>query len=301
MLTKVIPPQGPELKRYTDLAVDDLRPYVARVLLGTRLRRLRSERNLDGQKVAKAIGCSKSKLSRIESGRIPCPRSDLAELLRFYGAASDSWAEFQLLAHRGGLTPWWADDVALLPIDGGHLIDLEPAAQRINCYETRFVPELLQTEEYSRAIFEQAAGTHGTEPERRVEILRKRQQILRHKSPPRVWVIVEEAALRSNFVDQHVRQRQFDHLLNMTRAPESHISLQIVRETKCAAASLPHSCTYLRFPSQDLPDLVVNETFNRVVINERKADVEGCMAAFNNAMLLAESPDVSRALLKAMR
>src|SRR5919197_765163 len=76
-------------------------------------------------------------------------------------------------------------------------ISREEAATAIRAYEGHFIPGLLQTEDYMRALIG-AAFSDGSkeEVERRVTLRLMRQTLLRQPQGPWLWAVVDEAALR---------------------------------------------------------------------------------------------------------
>ena len=97
------------------------------------------------------------------------------------------WAEGPARLTITDVTPSWFQD----------FVGLEESAERIQAYELQFVPGLLQTEEYMRAVI---AGSQldeqAEEGERRVALRMGRQTLLTRPDAPRLWAVIDEAALR---------------------------------------------------------------------------------------------------------
>jgi len=173
-------------------------PTVLRILLGAQLRRLREGAGISREDAGYHIRASGSKISRMELGRVSFKERDVVDLLELYGITDAEEREKLIqLTRDANATPWWQKYQDVVPDWFQVYVGLEEAAQLIRVYEMQFVPGLLQTEEYARAVVMQ--GAPGLEPEevdRRVALRMGRQKLFSKDNPPRLWAIVDEAALR---------------------------------------------------------------------------------------------------------
>ena len=139
-------------------------PTVQRLVLGGHLRRLREEAEITTERAAVAIRGSHSKISRMEHGRVGFKERDIADLLTLYGVGEGDEREALLkLASGSNLPGWWQSYSDILPHWVEPYFGLEAAASFIREYELQFVPGLLQTEAYARAVIR--LGTSATEEE----------------------------------------------------------------------------------------------------------------------------------------
>ena len=85
------------------------------------------------------------------------------------------------------------DDLAI-----ASLIGLEVEAKKITSYESSVVPWAFQTEEYARAVIKGSLGPHIEDRilAERVTARMTRQELLRSTTPPYLWFLIDEAALR---------------------------------------------------------------------------------------------------------
>src|ERR1035441_6383056 len=128
-------------------------PTVLRILLGAQLRRLREARRITLEQAAVVIRASGSKMSRLETGRVGFKDRDIADLLTFYGVTDIQQRDaLRDLARNASAQGWWHDYSDILPTWFEAYVGLEEAAVGIRSYEIQFVPGLLQTEDYARAI-----------------------------------------------------------------------------------------------------------------------------------------------------
>jgi transcriptional regulator with XRE-family HTH domain len=137
-------------------------PTVRRMLVGAQLRRLRTEQGISREQAGEAIRASEWKIHRLENGQVGFKDRDIVDLLALYGVTDASEvAEFVVLAREANAPGWWHHYGDLLPQWFRAYVDLESAAALIRTYEGQFVPGLLQTEDYMRAV---VSGGHLEDP-----------------------------------------------------------------------------------------------------------------------------------------
>jgi transcriptional regulator with XRE-family HTH domain len=128
-------------------------PAALRVALGVRLRRLREASGVSREAAGARIRASASKISRIELGRVSSKERDVADLLTAYGVTDvDERATLLDLGRRAGESGWWREFGDTIPPWFEPYLGLEQSASLIRTYEPQFVPGLLQTEDYARAV-----------------------------------------------------------------------------------------------------------------------------------------------------
>src|SRR4051794_1510473 len=126
---------------------------VRRMQLGSRLRALRRAAGLTREEAAHPIRASESKISRMELGRVGFKERDIADLLTLYGVKDPDQRHALMTFARDANTPsWWHPWGDVLDPWFQSYLDFEQAAELIRTYEIQFVPGLLQTEAYARAV-----------------------------------------------------------------------------------------------------------------------------------------------------
>ncbi|MGH3926320.1 MAG: helix-turn-helix domain-containing protein, partial [Pseudonocardiaceae bacterium] len=190
-------------------------PTVLRILLGAQLRRLREAMGLTREAAGYTIRASESKMSRLELGRVSFKERDVADLLILYGVTdADERDSLLSLARQANEPGWWHRYSDLLPSWFQAYVGLEEAASRIRTYEVQLVPGLLQTEEYARAVTAQGLETKSPEEvDRWVSLRMRRQRLLTRAGAPRLWAVVDEAALRRPIGGRDVMRGQLEHLI----------------------------------------------------------------------------------------
>jgi transcriptional regulator with XRE-family HTH domain len=233
-------------------------PAVARMLLGARLRELRETAGISQEDAASAIRGSESKICRMELGRHRIKAQDVTDLLDLYKVTADERTTLLALAAETNRAGWWRGYSDVVPDGFQPYLGLKHAAGMIRDYQVQFVPGLLQTADYARAVLR--IGTRGTpdpQTDQRVSLRMRRQQILHRQAPPRLWAVIDEAALRRPVGGTAVARAQLEHLIEMAQL--SHVRIQIAPFSSGSRAVAAGPVTVLRFPQARLTDMVYLE------------------------------------------
>jgi transcriptional regulator with XRE-family HTH domain len=280
--------------------VDEARggPTVLRIMLGTQLRRLREASGVTPDQAGYEIRGSRSKISRIEHGRVGFKERDISDLLTLYGVTDEQLRDSMLALARQANTPgWWAKYNDILPDWFEPYLGLETAASLIRNFELQFVHGLLQTEDYARAVTALGQSTPSAEDtERRVSLRLQRQDLLNATDPPRAWFVMDEAALRRPVGGRHVMRAQLNQLVRVASLP--NITLQVVPFRRGAHAAAGGSFTILRFAAPDLPDVVYLEQLTSALYLDDRKDVDHYMEVMNRLSAEAHTPVATMRFLK---
>lgn len=273
-------------------------PTVLRIMLGTQLRRLREAGGITPDEAGYEIRGSRSKISRIEHGRVGFKERDVEDLLTLYGVTDDQLRASMLALARQANTPgWWAKYSDILPVWFEPYLGLETAASLIRGFELQFVHGLFQTEDYARAVTALGHGLASSgEADRRVSLRMRRQEVLAGEDPPRVWFVIDEAALRRPIGGRQVMRTQLRHLLEAAALP--HVTFQIVPFGRGGHAAAGGSFTILRFAAPDLPDIVYLEHLTSALYLDDRRDVDHYMEVMNRLSAEAHTPTASTRFLK---
>lgn len=272
-------------------------PTVARMLLGGRLRRLREARGITRGEAGEAIRASHSKISRLELGRTGFKRRDVADLLTLYGVRDQiERARWLALAAQAKVPGWVHNYSDVVPSWVETALELEQATSVIRCYAVHFVPDLLQTRDYARAV-NQLNHPFAAEREvdRRISLLIKRQALLhRTDRPGRLWVILDEAVLRRRVGDATTMRRQLEHLIEITELPQ--VTVQVV--PFCSGGAAAGAITLLRFCEPELADVVYLEQLTSALFLDKPADVDHYVQVLDRLCAQAETPGATPGILQ---
>lgn len=249
-------------------------PTALKLILGGKLRELRVAAGLDPADVDGRLGFSRSKTSRIELGRHGCKHADAVALLDLYGVENEERVEeFLRLVDQSRRPDWWRSFNDVLSDFFTPLVALESAAERIRTYEPFYVPGLLQTPDYTRAVIQAGPGqllSH--EVARRAELRQERHRHLDQPDAPRLWAVIDESVLLRAVGGAAVMRAQLEHLLDLMERPR--ITLQIAPLDVSAATGVGTGVTYLRFALGDLKDAVYIEHLTDSTFTQKPQIVE---------------------------
>jgi len=272
-------------------------PTVRRIVLGSQLRLLREARGISREAAGYHIRASESKISRLELGRVSFKERDVSDLLSLYGVNDPEQREPLLaMAKEANKPGWWQSYKDVLPQWFQPFIGLEEAASLIRTYEVQFVPGLLQTEEYARAIMTQGNRQAPSDVvDRMVSVRMSRQKILSRDNPPRLWVVVDEAALRRPVGGPKVMRKQLEALLDLVE--HRTLSLQVMPFSLNGHTVDGGAFSILRFPDSDLSDVVYLEHLSGATLLEKRDEVDTYMDAMNRLCVDSTAPGEATAKL----
>lgn len=272
-----------------------------RIVLGTHLRRLREECGITREAAGDAIRGSHAKISRLELGRVSAKERDIADLLTLYGVVDEPRrGKFLALAREAGTPGWWQKYSDVLPGWFETLIGLEEAASMIRTYEVQFIPGLLQTADYARACVRLGHPRESDRQiERRVELRMERQKLLFKPHAPRLWAVVDEAALRRPLGGEAAMRAQLNQLRELADLPNVTLQIAPFRLGGLAAAGGP--VTILRFLEPDLPDIVYLEQLSSALYLDKRDDVEDYLAIMDSLCATAEPHGKTNEFLDHLR
>jgi hypothetical protein len=266
-------------------------PTALRMLLGAHLRRLREESGFSREDAGWEIRASESKISRMELGRVSFKERDIADLLTLYGVAGDEREVLLARVRDANSLPWWHPYSDVTPNWFHRYLGLEATAALIRTYEVQFVPGLLQTEDYARAVVRLGHGSaRDEEVERRVQLRLQRQQVLTQPDAPTFWAVVDEAALRRPVGGHKIMRDQLEAVMGVV-TKTSNVRLQVVPLAAGGHAAAGGSFTILRFSHEDLPDLVYIEQLTSALYLDKREDVEQYFDAVNRLYVTAAPPE----------
>jgi transcriptional regulator with XRE-family HTH domain len=277
-------------------------PTALRILLGGQLRRLREAKQITLEDAGYAIRASGSKISRLETGRVGFKSRDIADLLTLYGVTNEhDRSALQELGRQASAVGWWHDYADVMPHWFEPYVGLGEAAASIRSYEIQFVPGLLQTADYARAVALLGHPARSAdEAERRVSLRMARQAVLTRETPVHLWAVLDEAVLLRPIGGADVLRGQLEHLIEVSSRP--NISLQLVPLQLGGHAAAGGPFSILRFGERDLPDLVYLEQLASALYLDKRETVNHYLVIMDRlcvaALSTSDSVNAIRAMLK---
>ncbi|MBO7936286.1 MULTISPECIES: helix-turn-helix domain-containing protein [Streptomyces] len=277
-------------------------PTVGQVVLGRRLQELRETAGLAREEAARALRVAPATVRRMETAEVSLKIPYVQVLLDAYGVPAGEAAAFITLAEDANRPGWWQRFHDVLPEWFSLYVSLEGAARLIRSYEPHFVPGLLQTEDYARAVLE--AGTVGrTTPEsleRHVSLRMARQRLLDKPDPPHLWAVLDETVLRRPAsLDPAVMAAQLDRMLELSE--RDRITLQVARFADGPHPGTAAPFTLFRFAEPELPDMVVTEYLTGALYLDSRKEVSAHLEVLDHMTAHAASAERTVQMLRDVR
>ncbi|WP_431772295.1 helix-turn-helix domain-containing protein [Streptomyces cucumeris] len=276
-------------------------PTVGHVVLGRRLQDLREKAGLKREQAARVLRVAPATVRRMETAEVALKVPYVQLLLDAYGIRGAELEAFITLTEEANRPGWWQRFHDILPDWFSVHVSLEGSAEMIRAYEPHFVPGLLQTEEYARAVMQTGAIGRAApgDAERHVALRMERQRLLARPDAPRLWVVMDETVLRRPVGSAGVMRRQVDRLLEATEQPR--ITLQITE-----FASGHHPGTYgpfvlFRFAVPELPDMVYVEYLTGAVYLDERIEVAAHLEAMDRMAAQAATARRTKEILMDFR
>jgi Domain of unknown function (DUF5753)/Helix-turn-helix domain len=275
-------------------------PTVRRMLLGAQLRRLRTEAGISREQAGEAIRASEWKIHRLENGQVGYKERDITDLVTLYGVTDPvEIATFITMAREANQPGWWNAYSDVLPQWFRAYVDLEAVAAQLRTYEGQLVPGLLQTEAYMRAVMQGTQLDDSPEElERRVQVRLARQRLLTRDDGPRLWAVVDEAALRRQVGGRAVMHAQLERLIDVTDLPS--VTLQVLQYGAGAHPAMVGAFSILRFPNQELPDVVYLEHLTNALYLDKPQDVDQYAYVMASVIVDSTPPEATVEVLSEM-
>ncbi|MEU8225959.1 helix-turn-helix transcriptional regulator [Kribbella sp. NPDC048915] len=275
-------------------------PTALRIMLGVHLRRLRESAGVSRTDAGWAIRGSESKISRLELGRVGFKERDVDDLLTLYKLDDPEERERLLALAREANNPgWWQRYDDLTPQWFHSYLGLEMAADLIRTFELQFVPGLLQTPEYARAVIQlgrQDQPLAKPELDRLVTLRMNRQDVLTRQRPARLWAVIDEAVLRRPIGNRRILRAQLEYLIEASR--RHNVTLQIIPFDKGGYTATGGAFTLLRFNDADLPDIVYIEHLTSAVYLDKREELDTYVVTMDAVSITAAQPRETEQILR---
>lgn len=168
---------------------------------------------------------SSPQLSHIEAGRTGIDPERLRLLAGICGCKDAPFIEALIAMGAGDGKGWWSRYKGTMPDYSLDLAEMEGAAERLDNYETFYIPGLLQTPAYTSRIYEHRYGRTVSEPKSSLAFRQDRQTILTKPGAPQFRFVIHEAALHMRFAGATNMRQQLIHLLEVAELPNVEIQV----------------------------------------------------------------------------
>ncbi|MGW5659537.1 helix-turn-helix domain-containing protein [Streptomyces sp. NPDC003758] len=274
----------------------NVNPTVRRRRLGQELRRLRELKGMTAEEVAERLLVSQSKISRLENGRRSISPRDVRDLCGVYEVEDQRVVESLMeMARDSRQQGWWH---AFGDIPYSVYIGLETDAESLRVYEPQIITGLLQTRAYAEALIQGALPeTSPADIEKRVQVrMRRQERISAENNPLRLWVVLDEAALRRRVGDNLVMREQLEHLAEMSRLP--HVTVQVLPFEVGAHPGLNGQYAILEFADAADSSVVYLEGVTSDLYLEKAQDVQKYAVMYEHLRAQALNVEQSRKFIE---
>ena len=274
-------------------------PTVRHRRLAAELRRLRESAGLTQEDVSERTGKDRSTLYRLENAQQRPQRSTLIQLLDLYGTGPQQRADLLALLREASQRGWMQPHRSDLPEIYSDYISFESEARSVSNYESLFIPGLLQTEDYTRAVIRGILPHASTaQVDSRVTARMERQALLTADNPPQLWAIMDEAAARRIVGGPAVMREQLARLRDMAALP--NVTVQVIPYDAGAHPGMPGSFIVLEFPDPADQSLVYIDSMAGDLFLEYDMEIRRYILMFERLRAAALRPDESVTLLAAI-
>ncbi|MDR6324286.1 helix-turn-helix domain-containing protein [Actinoplanes couchii] len=270
-------------------------PTLRRRRLGVELRRHREAAGVTIDVVAERLGCSPSKISRIETGHTSASPVDVSDMLVIYGVNNDIAGELVEISRDARQKGWWHPFSTVL---NSTYVGFEAEARSIQAYEQQVIPGLLQSEEYALALIGSARWDDtDLRIAHRVRVRMQRQSLLIQDDPIDLWVVLDEAVVSRPVGGDAVMRDQLRHLVEAARLP--NVTLQILPFEVGAHAAMDGTFTILDFPDGD-PAVVFTENAAGGLFLEKDDELRKYREVFDTIKAAALDPEDSIEMIEML-
>lgn len=271
-------------------------PTIRRRRLGVELRRHREAAGITIEVVTERLGCSPSKVSRIETGHTGAAPRDVHDILDIYGVPESVHRELVQIAREAKQKGWWHPFSTVL---NSAYVGLEAAARSIRTYEQQVVPGLLQSEEYAIAMIRAARlGDTDAEIEQRVHVRMERQSLLTQDDPIDLRVVLDEAVLSRPVGGDKVMRDQLIRLIEAAGLP--NVTMQILPFAAGPHAGMDGTFAILEFEEAEDADVVFAENATGGLFLEKAEELRKYYSIFEKIRATALDPDESIEMIKML-
>lgn len=245
-----------------------------RVQVAASLRRMREEANVTRDEAASILGCTRSKIGDLETGRSRPKPAELERLLDHYGIIGperDEMVEFARGSRSRRKPSPYAS--AVIPPSVRRAVDLESQATSTIFYSGELIPGILQVPAYARALLEWGWTMEQDDVTTQLGLRAGLATVLtRTDRPPlRYWCILGEAALRTDIGGSKVMREQISHLIDCNRRL-NNVVIQVLPLGTGPHCFLGLTVTLLRFPPP-APERMLLEGYEREIIQDEPGEI----------------------------
>jgi len=244
------------------------------------------------EQVAQELLCSPAKISRMETGQRGVSLRDVRDLCRIYGISDEAVVAKLMTLAREARQPGFKQEWGKFSDSLSTHIDLESAAKSISEFQTAYIPSLLQTEDYARALIRRMLPRISPETlDRRVEARIRRQERLTEPEPPRYWAFIDEAALHRVVGGTKTMRAQLERVAEAADLP--NVTVQVIPFSVGAYMCADNPFVFFDIGDPTTPAVVYVELLIRGEYLEKAEEIAGYREAVDRIRAVGLDPQAS--------
>lgn len=262
-------------------------PTARQTRLATELRRLREAAGLNARQAAALLGVSPAQITHIESALAGVSEKRLRRLASHYACTDEEFVDALVAMATDRTRGWWEEYRGQLPTSFLDLSELNHHASFRRDVAVLYVPGLLQTEDYARAVFS------GRVPELAYDELelRVRHRMACQEITIPYELVIHESALRIRVGDRAASRAQLTRLIELSEA--DNVTVRVIPFDLDGFARAASTMTYVGGPVPKL-DTVVRDVPHGSAFIDSEAQLSAFRTRFRKVEAVSLGPDRSR-------
>ncbi|MBO2451204.1 helix-turn-helix transcriptional regulator [Actinomadura barringtoniae] len=275
-------------------------PYVRRRRLAAELRRIREDRDLTADELARLVYQSRTKITRLENGQLRPDLADLMNMLDTLGVTGREYEKVIRLARDAAQKGWWDSFGDSMGPRQKLYADLESGADTIRSYNQTGFPALLQIPDLISALvdLDERQGPLEYRPERMADARTHRQRRLLQPDGPTYDAVLDESMIHRLAVPPLVKAAQLRHMVELVTEEERITFWVLPSDRPIPGGLLPKaSFSLYTFPDPPDPALAVVDTVTTDLVLSKRSELARYIGMYDRLRDAALSPEDSLAFL----
>jgi transcriptional regulator with XRE-family HTH domain len=266
-------------------------PTARQVRLGTELRRLREAAGLKAREVAGLLNSTSAQMSQVEAGNVGVSEERVRRLAAHYDCTDEALVDALVAMATDRTQGWWEEYRGVLPPVFQDTAEVEHHATFLREVVITYVPGLLQTADYARAVYEYVhPGLPESELAPRVEHRMMRRAVIEGDATP-YETLIHECALRVRVSDRSVSRAQLQQILGQIE--QGHATVRVIPIDQDGFGGAGISMMYAGGPVPQL-DTGLRDAPTGVAFIDAEAQLKKLRTLFLTIQAASLDPNTSR-------
>ncbi|MEV6940661.1 helix-turn-helix transcriptional regulator [Streptomyces sp. NPDC051172] len=269
------------------------------VRLGTELRRLREAAGLKAREVAGLLNSTSAQISQMELGFAGVSEERVRRLAAHYACTDHALIDALAAMATDRTRGWWEEYRGVLPPVFQDVAEVEHHATSLREVVITYVPGLLQTADYARAVYRYVhPGLPESELKPRVEHRMRRRTVIEGDRPTPYETLIHEFALRARVADRAVSRAQLRQILDQIE--QGHATVRVIPIDQDGFGGAGISMMYVGGPVPRL-DTGLRDAPTGVAFIDAEAQLEQLRTLFLKMQAASLDPAASRDFIHRLK